>query len=379
MDDEHIRRLVREVRMRVPVDAAELLADKPPEQIERVLSALPADHAASIARRLGGGNRRPRPGTVSGLMQPARGVMRPEQTVAEALDWLRSADEAEAVTYLYVTDAERRLLGVVVIRDLLRAAPDCPLDRVMLHEPFRLRADQPLREAVRSVVHRHYPVYPVCDGEGRLLGVVPGHALFEEQVVEVSAQSGRMVGVSREERVDTPVAEAFRMRHPWLQLNLMTAFVAAMVVGAFEQTIAQVVALAAFLPVLAGQAGNTGCQAQAITLRGLTLGQIDGFPVAALIRKEALLGLLNGALTGLVAGLAMWWFADDSPGRLMLVVLLAMTGACMASGVAGVLVPLGLRRIGADPATASTIFLTTATDVVGMGLMLALATVLVLG
>ena len=157
---------------------------------------------------------------------------------------------------------------------------------------------------------------------------------------------------------------------------------AAFVVSQFEDTITQIVALAAFLPVLAGQAGNTGSQAQAITLRGLTLGHLKTHSHALLVRKEATLGAINGALTGIIAGLAMWLFVtmsgNDHALRLALVIFLAMVGSCIASGIAGVLVPLSLKRLGADPATASSIFLTTATDIVGMGLMLFLATALVL-
>jgi magnesium transporter len=172
------------------------------------------------------------------------------------------------------------------------------------------------------------------------------------------------------------------MRHPWLQLNLLTAFLAAVVVGSFEDTIAQVVALAAFLPVLAGQSGNTGCQALAITLRGMTLGELRDYPIRRLLRKEVLLGALNGALVGIPAAIAMYAYAASTdaaqPALLGVVIFVAMIGACIGSGIFGVVVPLTLKRVGADPATASSIFLTTFTDVIGMGLMLFLATLLVL-
>ena len=150
----------------------------------------------------------------------------------------------------------------------------------------------------------------------------------------------------------------------------------------FEETIAQVVVLAAFLPVLAGQSGNTGCQSLAVTIRGLTLGEFKPGVFPQVIVKETLLGILNGAVVGLVAAIAMVAYAIHSeaaqPVVLGLVVFLAMTGACVASGMTGVLVPITLRRLGADPATASSIFLTTATDVVSMGLFLWLANMLVL-
>jgi magnesium transporter len=285
---------------------------------------------------------------------------------------------------MYVTDAQERLVGLVVIRDLILAEPHETLRHVMLPEPFALTPDMDLADADRAAIHRHYPVYPVVDADRRVIGVVRGWRLFERQAIEISAQSGQMVGVDKEERLFTGIWPAFKMRHVWLQVNLLTAFAAGFVVSLFEGTITQIVALAAFLPILAGQSGNTGCQALAITLRGMTLGDLNHYPVRKLITKELVLGAMNGLLTGIVAGLAMYWTSGDSGGAagqavlLGFVILLAMTGACMASGLFGVLVPLTLRRMGADPCTASSIFLTTGTDIAGMGLMLGLATLLVL-
>lgn len=380
--------LLRELQGRSPPDAAARLADEPPARIEAALAALGPALAARIAAQLPGaieeaGEVAELPGLVAELMEPPRGALSQETTVADTIAWLRSQPEPQQLTYLYALDAQQRLIGLVVMRELLLAEPEQTLAQVMLREPFRLAPDTPVGEAVAATVRRHYPVYPVCDAAGRLVGIVRGWKLFEHQALELTAQSGRMVGIDKEERVGTPFWAAFRARHPWLQINLLTAFLAAFVVGSFEDTIAQIVALAAFLPLLAGQSGNTGCQALAISLRGLTLGDFDSVPLARLLTKEALLGALNGLLTGLVAGAAMWWTAGGLDGnpqalKLALVIVLAMTGSCLASGLFGVLVPLALRRFGADPATASSIFLTTGTDIAGMGLMLFLATALVL-
>lgn len=380
--------LLRELQARSPADAASRLALEPSARIEAALAALPPGLAARIAAQLPGAvaeaaDAATVPGQVHELMEPPRGALPATATVAEAIAWLRDQPDPQQLTYLYALDPVGCLSGLVVMRDLLLAAPEAPLSAVMLHDPFSLSPAQPLGEAVQAAVRRHYPVYPVCDGERRLVGLVRGWKLFEHQALELSAQSGRMVGIDKEERVATPFWDAFRARHPWLQINLLTAFLAAFVVGSFEDTIAQIVALAAFLPLLAGQSGNTGCQALAISLRGLTLGDFDQVPLARLLSKEALLGALNGLLTGLVAGAAMWWTAGGLDGNpqaltLALVIVLAMTGACLVSGLFGVLVPLALRRFGADPATASSIFLTTGTDIAGMGLMLGLATVLLL-
>ena len=189
-----------------------------------------------------------------------------------------------------------------------------------------------------------------------------------------------MVGVEKEERLDTSVARSLRLRHPWLQINLLTAFVAAAVVGIFEDTLSRLVILAVFLPVMAGQTGNTGCQALAVTLRGMTLGDVKPGSEASLVRKEGMLGLFNGAMVGVTAGAGMYIYAsmqgEPGPFWFGFVVFVAMVAACTASGIAGALIPLTLKKFGADPATASSIFLTTASDVASMGIFLTLATIM---
>ena len=387
-EEAEVARLIRAVRSRVPLDGAALLSRESPERIALVLADLPQPLSDRIQAHLPAELRQQSQeelaevieGTVREIMEPAQAVVPTTMTVQQAIEFLRAHETPQQVTYLYVVDEQEKLTGMIVIRDLLLSEPHEPLGEVMLPDPFALAADQEVVSAVKAAVHRHYPVYPVVDEDHHVIGLVRGWRLFERQVVEISAQSGQMVGVDKEERVHTSVWDAFKMRHPWLQVNLLTAFLAGFVVSLFEGTITQIVALAAFLPILAGQSGNNGCQALAITLRGLTLGDLDKQPVRALIKKEIQLGALNGSLTGIVAGVAMWWTSRDEPQALLLgfVILLAMTGACMMSGLFGVLVPLTLRRFGADPVTASSIFLTTGTDIAGMGLMLLLATVLVL-
>jgi magnesium transporter len=285
------------------------------------------------------------------------------------------------ITYLFVTDDRGRLVGVVVMREMLLGDRSQRLDEIMLRNPFFLTPETKLTDAMRSVLNRHYPVYPVCEPDGRLIGLVRGQTMFEVQAIEISAQAGSMVGVEKEERLSTPWPRSLKFRHPWLQLNLLTAFVAAAVVGIFQDTIDEIVVLAVFLPVLAGQSGNTGCQALAVALRGMTLGELRPGRERMLVFKEALLGLLNGALVGLTAGAGMYVFArsQGNPDALLLglIVAIAMTLSCVISGLSGALIPMTLKRLGADPATASSIFLTTATDVASMGIFLGLATALV--
>ncbi len=203
----------------------------------------------------------------------------------------------------------------------------------------------------------------------------------KKESFERSAQAGAMVGVKKEVRVATPWLQSLRLRLPWLQVNLLTSFVAAGVVGLFYETIDRLLILTIFLPVLADQSGNAGSQALAVTLRGMVLGELKSGEEKAQIIKEALLGLMNGALIGLVAATAMYVVASmhhlASARMLSLVVFLSMLGSCVIGGICGVVVPLILKRCGKDPATASTIFLTTATNVASLGLFLGLATLLV--
>jgi magnesium transporter len=320
--------------------------------------------------------------TVADLMAPAVGVFRREMSVAETVEQLRELTRAALITYCYVTDEAGKLEGVVVMRDMLLAEPETNLEAIMLKDPFALPATLPLEDALKAALSKHYPVYPVCDEEGHLKGLIRGETLFAERAIEISAQAGKMVGVEKEERLATPVVRSLTLRHPWLQLNLLTAFVAAGVVGAFESTLSQLVILAVFLPVMAGQTGNTGCQALAVTLRGMTLGEIADGAHRRLIAKEATLGLFNGLFVGVTAGLGMFVYAtmqgEAAPLTMGLVVMVSMVVSCAVSGLAGALIPLGLKRLGADPATASSIFLTTASDVASMGIFLSLATILLL-
>ena len=382
---------VAQIRELAPKDAAEALVRLPADDIQYILSQLPSEQALTIASHLGdvaapneAATRAVLAGTektVGELMTAVTATLPDSATVAEALTFMVKSANVADISYIFVTE-DQRLIGVVGMRDLILAKPSNALSEIMVREPFAFEQDTQIKDAVGEALHRHYRMYPVVDEEQRVVGEVRGWKLYERIASELSAQAGSQYGVAKEEQINTPVLAAFRMRHPWLQVNLITAFAAAFVVGMFESTIAQIVALAAFLPVLAGQSGNTGCQALAITLRGITLGQLTDYPIRRLLRKEILLGALNGAAVGVIAGIAMFAYAlstdSASPAMLGLVIFIAMIGACIGSGIFGVAVPLVLKRLGADPATASSIFLTTFTDIIGMGLMLLLATSLVL-
>lgn len=398
--DAETEALIEEVSHRDAEEAADLLEQETGEEAARVLCELNPLVAQRVLAEMEDGtraaviasaspeqarqwisNREHPEDSVAWLMEPAPAVFAPGTTVAEAVEAIRQVAETAFITYGYVVGEDGRLLGLLIMRDLLLAAPEARLEEVMLRDPFHLDPDLELTDAMRLVVHRHYPVYPVCDEKEVLLGQVRGQSLFEARAIEISAQAGRMVGVEEGERLSTPIRRSLISRHPWLQINLLTCFIAATVVGLFQETLDRIVVLAAFIPVLAGQAGNTGSQALAVALRGMTLGDLATGGERKLVVKEGMLGLFNGILTGLTAGAGMWVYGhfqgQENALALGAVVFLAMVTSCVVSGLAGAMIPVGLQKLGADPATASGIFLTTATDVVSIGVFLWLASVMV--
>lgn len=380
-------------------DAVELLTPLPNPLVEDVLGLLPPAQRQNVLAAFPSARRQlllaeARPedrrqwmrndtypeDSIGRIMDAPLAVFPQSTTIGEATESLRHLVTRAFITYLWVTDDQERFVGVVVMREMLLGRPEQKLSEIMIPNPFFLSPELTRADAMKISLSKHFPVYPVCDAEQKLIGTVRGTVLFEAQAIELSAQAGAMVGVEKEERLSTHWFRSLCFRHPWLQLNLVTAFVAAAVVGFFEDTLEKIVILAVFLPVLAGQSGNTGCQALAVTLRGMTLGELTPEKTRPLVLKEALLGLLNGAVVGISAGLGMLVYAkmQGNPAAWMLagVTWMAMCASCLISGISGALIPLTLRRLGADPATASSIFLTTATDVASMGMFLGLATLL---
>jgi len=398
--EPELRDLFIKVVERDPRDAVQMLEPYPDEFVVQMLELLNPASAINILQRFAPPRRQAILATASPetdqqwmrnqtypertigrLMQPPLAVFRPQTTVAEATEQIRHLARKAIITYGFVTDDQEKLLGVIVMRDLLLAQSSQRLEEIMLANPFYLTPEMSLPEAMRAVLVRHYPVYPVCEKTGRLIGLLRGQMLFEAEAIELSAQPGEMVGVEREERLTTPWLRSLKFRHPWLQINLFCGLLAAVVVGLFQETIDRIIVLAVFLPVLIGQAANTGVQALSGSLRGMTLGDLRSGRERMLLIKEMLLGTFNGALTGITGGIAMFIFATmvKSPAAVMLgvVVFLATTISCLISGVAGAMVPLVLKNLGADPAMASSIVVTTFTDVGCLAVFLGLATVLI--
>ena len=316
-------------------------------------------------------------GTVGSLLAPPLAVFYTDMIVSDVIKKIRAIPQEQIFTYGYVLDAREKLSGVLIMRRLLTAEPDNRLADIMEDDVFFLTPEMTFLEAMENTMTRHYPEYPICDENQHLIGVVRGQALFAAKVVSLTAQAGEMVGVTNEDGPDTPFWRSMRLRLPWLQANMLTAFLAAGVVGFFQDLIDRIVLLAVFLPVLAGQTQNSGAQSLAVTLRAVSLGWLSDEGARAQVIKEALLGILNGAIGGLFAGGAMWAIAttqnNDSAITLGIVVFIAMTFSSLVSGFIGGLLPIALKKLGADPAVASTILLSTVTDTFSMGSMLLLA------
>ena len=312
------------------------------------------------------------PETAGRLMDPRVIVVRHDATAGEALARLRAVRRRQ-ISDVFVVDEDERLVDRVPVQELATAASDESVQALSSPAPS-VAATATAAEVVEQMTDRRLTTLPVVDFDGRLLGVIRHDMLVRAAQQDVAADIQAMVGASREERALSHVSFAVRKRLPWLEINLATAFLAAAVVGLFEATIAQFTALAVLLPVVAGQSGNTGAQALAVTMRGLALREIRVRQWPRVTRKEASVALINGLAVALTtsAGVYLW---SGSAG-LTLVIGLSMVLSMIAAGIAGVIVPTVLTSVGQDPAQSSSIILTTVTDIVGFSSFLGIATLL---
>lgn len=310
--------------------------------------------------------------TAGGLMTPEVMAVRRQWTVAEAIDAIRRrAAELEQIYYTYVVDRDDVLTGVVTMRDLILASPVTLIDEVTERDVASVSVDTDQETVASMISNLNLLALPVVDCKGRLVGIVTVDDVIDVIHEEASEDIQRLVGAGADERTDSPFFYALRMRLPWLLVNLATAFAAAAVVGLFESTIAKLTLLAIYMPVVAGQGGNTGAQTLAVLIRGLSLGEVPVGQGRRVVLRELGLGIANGIVVGLVTAA----IAQLTSGR---PILGAVIGVAMVLNMAlacafGALIPLALRRAGLDPAQASSIFLTTVTDIVGFGVFLGLA------
>ena len=306
-------------------------------------------------------------------MDPHVTPIRADLTVDEALVRLR-AFKKRGLRELFVVDESGRLAGRVELHDLAIAEPGQPL-REIVRPLIAAVQDLDPREDVVDVLQRH-PIteLPVINLSGRFVGVIRQSALLSAIEQETSVDIQMMVGASPDERARSSPVFAVRKRLPWMQINLLTAFLAASVVGLFEGTIAKFTALAVLLPVVAGQSGNAGAQALAVTMRGLVLREISLRHWPHMIGKEAAVGLVNGLAVAATTAVGVWFWSGSA--GLVIIICLAMVISMVIAGIAGALVPIMLRRFGQDPAQSSSIVLTTITDVAGFFSFLGIATLL---
>lgn len=310
------------------------------------------------------------PDTAGSLMAARFPVVDAGAGVEAARASLRALDEdRRRFTHVFVTDGEH-LAGQIAMVDLALAEPDEAVSELATLVIATVTVDTPAEECARLQRHYNLTQLPVVDDEQHLVGVVAAESLLSATVEQDTQQMLRVASVSGE-AIGGPLAASIRTRLPWLTVNLGTTFLAAATIALFESTLAQVVVLAAFLPVVAGQGGIGGTQTLTLIVRSIALGELVGVRARQLLVREATLGLLHGVWLGvLVAVIAVAW--QGNPG-LGLVLGIAMLGNMVIAGTVGAAVPLALRRIGVDPAVASAVIVTTATDVFGFLLFLGIA------
>jgi magnesium transporter len=356
------------IRQMEPNRAASVLALLDAEQRERYLGLLPEANAQELRGILSYP-----PDSAGALMDTRVLLLRPESTVREALARIRSL-RRRRVRVLFVVDPEHRLQGTVDIQDLATATSTTRLGDLQRPVQAAVNAMATREEVVELLDRYRLTDLPVLDIDGRLIGAVRYANLVAAAEDEASVALQTMVGASKEERALSKVSFAVRKRLPWLQINLATAFLAASVVGLFESTIAKYTALAVLLPVVAGQSGNTGAQALAVTMRGLALREIRARQWPRVVTKEMFAGFWNGVAVAATTSVGVWLWSGSS--GLALVIGTSMVLSMVIAGIAGAAIPILLTVLGQDPAQSSSIVLTTITDVAGFFSFLGIATAL---
>lgn len=374
-----------------PEGGAALLAERSAEDIVKLTQDLPTDDAAALidylpeelsAAVLELMQKRPAGGDVGELLeyeeQTAGRIMNPkvfalaeDMTAGEAIIALQGSRDVEVVFYLYVIDARRHLVGVVSLRRLLLVSPATPLKRIMTTDLISVRADMDQEEVARQVASYNLLAIPVVDEENKLVGVITVDDIIDVIKDEATEDVYRLAGVSGDDRVFTSAADSLRKRLPWLIVNLGTAFIAASIVALFTNTIGLLPVLAVLMPVVAGMGGNAATQTLTVIVRGIALGELTWSNTRKALLKEATVGLGNGLACGMFGALIVYLFRGDLV--LGLVLGLAMVINMFVAATAGTLIPLTLRALKVDPALASSVFITTLTDMFGFFSFLGLA------
>jgi magnesium transporter len=351
-----------------PAVAANLVARLDTDARTRLLEALPP----ALTKEIEGILSFPA-GTAGSLMDPRVTVFRPDTPVKDALDVIRGLRDRR-ISDLVMADTDGTFEGVVRLQDVVGAEPDASLATLRSPRAITVQPMTPRDEVVELLNTHRLSSLPVVDLQDRVVGIIRHAGLVEAVQEEAVGDLQQMVGGSAEERALSPAMVGVRSRLPWLNINLVTAFLAASVVGLFEDTIARFTAVAVLLPVVAGQSGNTGAQALAVTMRGLSLREFRVSEASRVLVKELIVGFVNGIAIAVVTSIGVYLWSRNL--GLSLVMLLAMIVSMIAASAAGAMIPVLLVKLNRDPATASSIILTTVTDVVGFFTFLGLATLL---
>jgi magnesium transporter len=354
LGDERLAQILARLELDDMVELFEWLEE---ERREPVLALLPEERRLELRKA------ELYPPSSAGRVMVTRFIALEEgMTAQEAIERIRKEGrDTEAILYLYVVDAERRLRGVVPIRRLVAASPETPCAELMVRDPISVRADAD-QEEVAQLVHRYNLLaIPVVDDAERIVGVITVDDVIEVIHEEATEDIYRLAGLSEEDRVFSPARKAVGKRLPWMLLNLAAAFLVASVIGLFERTLEELVALAFFMPVVAGMGGNSGIQALTVVTRAIALGEIEFSTGLRAIGKEMGVSLVIGLITGLVSGaLAYLWMGSPVLGAALFA---SMVITLAVAGLLGAAVPLILKALGADPAVGSGVFVTTLTDV----------------
>ncbi|HEX4997750.1 MAG TPA: magnesium transporter [Terriglobia bacterium] len=378
---------------RMTVDAgARVIEEMELDSLKPVLAAIDPAWAATLLTRLDEPAREQRlkllhpaaaaelkslmsyePGSAGSLMDPKVLAFRPEATAGDALDRLRRSG-IRRIQDVFLVNGSGELAGSVTLQDIAVAPSDERLKDLVRAVTPRVYATASREEIGETMETSRLATLAVVDAEERLVGAIRQDALFVAAQEEATIDIQTMVGVSRQERALSTPTFAVKKRLPWLSINLGTAFLAAAVVGIFENTIAQVTALAVLLPVVAGQSGNTGAQALAVTMRGLALREIRARQWLRIALKEISVGFLNGLAIAALTSVAVFVWSGSS--GLAVVIGTSMVISMVAAGFAGAAIPMLLTALGQDPAQSSSIILTTITDVTGFFSFLGIATLM---
>ncbi len=312
--------------------------------------------------------------TAGFIMDPSISMFQVDSTVENVLQKIRMVKNRRIIN-IHVVNEEGKLIGIVPLQEVAVSLPEKKLEDMINKEPFAIQAMAPREDVVTLMEEQKLLSIPVVDAENNLLGVIRYDALVNAAKQDVSEDLQAMFGAGRDEQALSKASFAIRKRLPWLEINLATAFLAAAVVGFFEETIAKITVLAVFLPVVAGQSGNTGSQALSVTMRGLALREIRTRHWFQVARKEILVGFVNGCAIALTTSIIVYFWAASF--GLALVIAVAMVVSMVIAGFSGAVIPILLKAFGQDPAQSSSIVLTTVTDIVGFLSFLGLATALV--